>query len=106
MKNLLIIFFLLFSLSSYSQSSLREVEIVSQRKHIDTIQGIDISVYQGKIDWPNIDTNVRFIIIKASEGIARTDNRFKYNWENCNIVKGGYHFFRPQFSGKNQQGRY
>ena len=107
MKKILIAIFLILStLNLVSQDSTRilnQIEIIAiKTKHNDTIYGIDVSFYQGRIDWSKIDSNIRFSIMKASEGIYITDYRFKYNWDNCNITKGAYHFFRPQYSGEKQ----
>jgi lysozyme len=73
------------------------------------IHGIDVSYYQGKIDWKMVksmkedDVEVTFAIIKASEGIAYVDPYFQRNWREAakaGIVCGAYHFFRPQKSGE------
>jgi len=105
MKVLATTLLILISLLVKSQITIGPVNVVSfKTKKIDSIYGIDVSYYQGKIDWTKIDTNIKFAIIKSSEGIRRTDNRFKYNWDSCKIIKGGYHFFRPQYSGE-QQGK-
>ncbi len=65
--------------------------------------GIDISRYQ-TIMWEKLDTNINFIICKASEGITLTDPKFATFWSKINprVKKGAYHFFRPQNSGKEQ----
>lgn len=73
------------------------------------IHGIDVSSYQGKIDWKMVrsmkedDVQITFAIIKASEGIASVDPYFQRNWREAakaGIVCGAYHFFRPQKSGE------
>ena len=68
-------------------------------------KGIDVSRYQGKILWHKIDTTIKFVIIKATEGINHKDNMFDYNWNNVpknKIYRGAYHFFRPNKSGIEQ----
>jgi len=103
MKQLLLIVLLsFFTIISDAQVMLQTVEIISDKSQPDTIYGIDISVYQGKIDYTKLDTNITFVIMKVSEGTNRVDMRFKYNWDNCTKIKGGYHFFRPQSSGTTQ----
>jgi len=88
---------------SYSQITLNQVEVVDfKTNRNDTLYGVDVSHYQGMINWEKVDTNIKFAIIKVSEGINRLDDKFLKNWENCNVIKGGYHFFRPQYSGKKQ----
>lgn len=68
-------------------------------------KGIDISHHQGKIVWSKIDTNIKFTIIKATEGLDFKDKYFDYNWKeikNTNIYRGAYHYFRPNKSGIEQ----
>ena len=76
------------------------------KKH--SIHGIDVSYYQGKIDWPQVkamqedSVRVHFAIIKATEGIALVDPYFQRNWREAaktGIVCSAYHFFRPKKSG-------
>src|SRR3712207_2635890 len=64
------------------------------------IHGIDISHYQGTIDWDrlrgaNIDgCPVRFVMIKATEGSTRLDPRFKENFYEARehgFIRGAYH---------------
>ena len=62
-------------------------------------KGIDISHYQGDIEWSKIDTTIDFIICKATEGSKFIDYKFEHNWKNIKGVKGCYHFFRPQVPG-------
>lgn len=81
---------------------LSTVEVVSTKVTTDTIYGIDVSYYQEKVDFSKIDSTIKFVIIKVSEGGNKIDSKFKYNWNNCHLIKGGYHFFRPQVSGITQ----
>jgi len=73
------------------------------------IHGIDVSYYQGKIDWTKVkemeDDGVRvhFAFIKATEGLASTDPYFQRNWREApkaGITCGAYHYFKPKKSGK------
>src|SRR6202020_1483385 len=46
------------------------------------IHGIDVSKFQGDIDWNAVaNSGVKFAWIKATEGAARADARFQANWE-------------------------
>ncbi|MDO5442494.1 MAG: GH25 family lysozyme [Bacteroidia bacterium] len=48
---------------------------------------------------------VRFVFIKASEGISMKDPMFKKNWEDAaghDIQRGAYHFFRSSKDGESQ----
>lgn len=60
------------------------------------VQGIDVSTYQGTIDWPVLASNdLTFAFIKATEGSSFQDEKFKYNWENAgktHLKVGAYHF--------------
>ncbi|WP_082520067.1 GH25 family lysozyme [Rhizobium sp. Root1220] len=71
------------------------------------IQGIDISHHQGSIDWKKLATqpNVRFAIMKATEGGDHRDTRFAENWRaarDAGIVRGAYHFFTFCRAGREQ----
>jgi lysozyme len=65
-----------------------------------TIKGVDVSHFDGTIDWAAARRDgVTFAIIKATEGTSFVDNRFTANWANTRangIVHGAYHFFRPK----------
>jgi lysozyme len=52
--------------------------------------GIDVSVFQGPIDWAAMAPNVRFAFIRATSG-RLTDRRFDANASNCRIPWGAYH---------------
>jgi len=60
-------------------------------------QGIDVSHYQGRIDWRALPAQgVDFAYIKASEGGDLRDDAFAANWagaERAGIARGAYHFF-------------
>jgi len=76
-----------------------------------SIHGIDVSYYQGKINWPKVkemtedDVRVRFAFIKATEGLLLVDPYFQRNWREApksGIICGAYHFLRPKKDGKTQ----
>ncbi|MFD1467841.1 glycoside hydrolase family 25 protein [Hymenobacter caeli] len=71
-----------------------------------SVHGIDVSAYQGRIDWPEVARHaVRFAFIKASEGASLRDPRFAHNWRAARaagICRGAYHYFRPDRSGEEQ----
>jgi lysozyme len=60
------------------------------------VHGIDISKWQGTIDWPAARAGgVAFVFIKATEGGDLLDSRFHENWEGARragIPRGAYHF--------------
>jgi len=61
--------------------------------------GVDVSHFQGDIDWSEVaHANIRFAYIKASEGLRTNDARFEINWMQAHeqgILVGSYHFFHP-----------
>ncbi len=72
------------------------------------IHGIDVSYYQGKIDWKQVkamkedDVAVKFAFIKATEGMFNVDPYFQRNWREApkaGIICGAYHYFKPKRSG-------
>lgn len=67
----------------------------SKRKY--PVRGVDVSHYQGKIDWEKFaDQGVRFAYIKATEGSGSVDENFADNVVGARaagIAAGAYHFF-------------
>jgi lysozyme len=63
--------------------------------------GIDISHYQGTINWEEFNAsahNINYIFIRATMGKDGKDFRFKPNWENSKhnrYLRGAYHYYRP-----------
>lgn len=61
--------------------------------------GIDISNYQGNIDWARVKASgVQFAYVKATEGATWTDPMFMTNVNGARAVGipvGAYHFARP-----------
>ncbi|HLH10376.1 MAG TPA: GH25 family lysozyme [Methylovirgula sp.] len=60
------------------------------------VHGIDVSKYQGDIDWNAVRTaGVKFAWIKATEGGDVVDEKFNQNWEEAKaagVPRGAYHF--------------
>jgi lysozyme len=65
--------------------------------------GLDVSEYQGEIDWTlvkSIEENypLEFVLIRATAGNDREDLQFKKNWfgaKNRKMIRGAYHYYRP-----------
>lgn len=62
--------------------------------------GIDVSRYQGKIDWQAVrqDKNASYVYVKATEGASLVDKTFRYNLteaRKAGLKVGCYHFFSP-----------
>jgi lysozyme len=70
------------------------------------VKGIDVSAYQGEIDWPRIEEqDMKFAFIKATEGSTFVDRHFKSNWEQAeqtSLRVGAYHFFSYDSEGITQ----
>lgn len=60
------------------------------------IHGIDVSKYQGNIDWNAVrNSGVKFVWIKATEGGDYLDEKFAQNWaqaKQAGVPQGAYHF--------------
>jgi len=61
------------------------------------VHGIDLSRYQGEVDWPVAHAaGVNFAFVKATEGGDRVDPAFRRNWAGAGaagVARGAYHFF-------------
>src|SRR3989337_4160563 len=64
--------------------------------HTMPIQGIDVSYWQGDIDWDAArEAGVSFTFIKATEGGDHLDPKFLDNWyaaKRAGVARGAYHF--------------
>lgn len=60
------------------------------------VHGIDVSKYQGHIDWAAVRTaGTGFVFMKATEGGDHLDSAFARNWEGARqagIPRAAYHF--------------
>ncbi|MHB1419830.1 MAG: glycoside hydrolase family 25 protein [Bacillota bacterium] len=66
------------------------------------IKGIDVSHWQGDIDWHGIKSDgIRFAYLKATEGKTTIDSKFVSNAagaRSVGIPTGAYHFARPDLN--------
>ena len=73
-----------------------------QAKHHKVLKGIDVSHWQGIIDWNGVKADgVSFAYLKATEGLNRVDPRFRENASGARwagVYTGGYHFARPDLN--------
>ena len=71
-----------------------------------TVKGVDVSSYQGNIDWPLlVSQDIDFAYIKATEGSSSKDRYFSQNWQEASktgIRIGAYHFFSFESAGQTQ----
>ena len=60
------------------------------------IHGIDVSKFQGAIDWSSVaSSGVKFVWIKSTEGGDHADEHFAANWagaKSAGLAHGAYHF--------------
>ena len=76
------------------------------------IHGIDVSHYQGDIDWKKLrdhgtidECPVSFVMIKATEGTDRVDEKFEYNFRQAReygFTRGAYHYYSTLSSAADQ----
>ena len=82
-------------------SDIRNYQVLE--KHQGKAIGLDVSEFQGKIDWDLVGTieenhPLEFVFIRATAGNDRVDGRFEENWlgaKKRNIIRGAYHYYRP-----------
>lgn len=90
----------------YSENSTRpENPSISNSKYMF---GIDISHYQGKIDWSEMRTShhpIEYVFIRSTMGVNGKDMHYKRNWKNAkkyNYIRGAYHYYRPNENSTKQ----
>jgi len=80
---------------------LRIYEILG--RHKDKVYGIDVSHYQGEIEWDSLSSGnagfpMHFVFIRATAGKDGSDSEFKDNWagaKQAGLIRGAYHYYRP-----------
>lgn len=70
-------------------------------------EGIDVSHYQGRIDWDKVagGGKVAYAYLKATEGASLVDDTYERNLKEARRVGlsvGSYHFYRPNIDWKKQ----
>lgn len=103
---ILIIAVVVILLSIVIGSKVHRYYSIPQSQGSYSIKGVDVSAYQGDIDWDMLyRQNIAFAYIKASEGSRHVDKKFAINWKNVrktNIRAGAYHFMSMETAGKEQ----
>ena len=75
------------------------------------VHGIDISHYQGKVNWKMLEQTrqgqfpIQFIFMKATEGGDFPDKRFVANFDSAKahgFIRGAYHFYNPKTDADKQ----
>jgi lysozyme len=71
------------------------------------VNGIDVSHYQGDIDWVQVkNSGITYGIAKATDGATGQDSNFSTNWQNmlsAGIKSSAYHYFRGSSSTPQDQ---
>jgi lysozyme len=74
------------------------------------VRGIDISHYQGAIDWSKVKTDgLSFVYVKATEGADGVDDDFAANWagaKGAGLARGAYHFYNFCKTGSEQAAQF
>ena len=69
----------------------------SQNPEDFTLQGIDVSHHQGRIEWDDVaEAGVYFAFVKATEGTDWIDPRGQSNWKgakDAGLRVGAYHYY-------------
>ena len=70
-------------------------------------QGIDVSKYQGKINWTKVSKSkkVKFVYIRATEGASIRDSYYKANVDSARkagILVGSYHVYSSKTTAYQQ----
>jgi lysozyme len=73
---------------------------VSQCAAGSTVSGLDVSHYDGSVDWSQVSgAGMTFAFAKATEGTSDVDSEFATNWpamQQAGVIRGAYHFFHPE----------
>jgi GH25 family lysozyme M1 (1,4-beta-N-acetylmuramidase) len=76
------------------------------------IFGIDISHYQGNIDWDEVRTShhpIEFVFIRSTMGADGKDTEYSSNWKKAQekgYIRGAYHYYRPNENSTKQFNNY
>ncbi|MGP3966267.1 lysozyme [Streptomyces sp. 6N223] len=75
-----------------------------------SVPGIDISHWQGSINWTSVrNAGIQFAWMKATEGTSYKDPSFNTNYpaaHGAGVIRGAYHFARPDVSSGATQADY
>lgn len=123
-------FFLFSFFLSFEIKSFRPAQTKTGQQS-EEVFGIDVSHYQGNIDWHKVsklkkfsydrkssnnkserittNSKVEFVFIKSTEGSTFVDKKFKRNLKGCikyGIPRTGYHYYRFNSDPKRQAQNY
>jgi len=63
-----------------------------------TVQGIDVSKWQGRFDWEAWRGRISFAMAKATEGDAESDPEFEHNWDGMWFVQADHRLPRYAYA--------
>ena len=80
----------------------------------ECVFGIDVSSYQGNIEWEKVKElkegiPIQFVFIRATMGDDSADKEFFKNWKNAKkqgYTRGAYHYYRPNENSYKQAERF
>jgi lysozyme len=89
-------------------ADLRTYEIVT--RHKDKVFGIDVSHYQGRIDWDSVQKGnagfpLHFVFVRATAGSKKQDTQYSANFKQAKqhgFLRGAYHYYRPNENSAKQ----
>lgn len=72
-------------------------------KHKERAVGIDVSQFQGTINWDDaveVESGfpLTFVFVRATAGNDKKDHQFDVNWNQLKekqLIRGAYHYYRP-----------
>jgi GH25 family lysozyme M1 (1,4-beta-N-acetylmuramidase) len=82
---------------------------VNSNLAVDQLPGIDISAYQGNINWAKVAPKIDFVYAKATEGTYYVNPDFTNQYVgpyDHGVIRGAYHFAIPNNSTGNVQANY
>ena len=91
----------------YEKEEVKRISDIRNFQVLDNHQGkaigLDVSEYQGKIDWDVIENleneyPIEFVFIRATAGNDREDAQFDENWlgaKKRKMIRGAYHYYQP-----------
>ena len=91
----------------YEQAEAKRISDIRNYQVLNTHKGkavgLDVSEFQGEIDWDLVETieenhSLEFVFIRATAGNDKVDGQFEENWlgaKKQKIIRGAYHYYRP-----------
>ncbi|MGC2234758.1 MAG: GH25 family lysozyme [Pyrinomonadaceae bacterium] len=75
------------------------VQLINKFKSKKNALGVDVSKFSTVKNWKELkDAGLSFVIMRATQGTARSDDKFPEYWEKSKeygFIRGAYHFYEP-----------